>query len=167
MISTRTRARLLALATAAALGAATSAAQGSAERHDERADSRALGWSDRELLHPESDPVQLIGLDEADPNFRARTLGLANCEHQPVAVDVEEARNRRLAAYANGPRTSTPLPIASDAPSDPSPAPDEAGRGAKRAADGGGSTRRGRSWLALLFGVFAALWLVAKRFWRG
>jgi len=73
---------------------------------------RALRDRNRELLHPESDPIELRALDQSADGFRKGTPALQRADTSVALVDSAELRNRRLAMYATGARYDKPVPIA-------------------------------------------------------
>ena len=53
----------------------------------------------REEIHP-GDPLNVVGLEQGDNNFRAATPALENNDGMVALVDRDELRRRRLALYA-------------------------------------------------------------------
>ncbi|HPF14853.1 MAG: hypothetical protein H6830_07290 [Planctomycetes bacterium] len=69
---------------------------------------QGLAGSDRELMHP-GNPLLVVGLDQADNQFRASTPALTKAEVAATQVDPAELRARRLAMYQEGSRFDRPL----------------------------------------------------------
>ena len=56
---------------------------------------------DRALMHP-GDPLDVTGLEQGGNSFRGRAPALFASDREPLLVDREENRRRRLAMYAEG-----------------------------------------------------------------
>lgn len=82
-------------------------ASAAAQRQVLPEDLRGLSQTDRETIHP-GDPLEVIGIDQGDNNFRAVSPALAEGELAVTMVDPEELRARRLAMYSSQARYSTP-----------------------------------------------------------
>lgn len=63
----------------------------------------------RETLHP-GEPLRIVGLEQGDNDFRARTPALVRSDRAALQVDPDEQYERRLAAYTNGSTFHRPLP---------------------------------------------------------
>ncbi len=78
-------------------------------------------WRDRGELRGEL-PVELVGIEQGDNSFRARTPALERSDRAVARVDEEALRERRLAILAGESFDATPLPQVADA-APPAPAP--------------------------------------------
>lgn len=72
----------------------------------------------REGMHP-GIPLDIVGLEQGDNDFRSRTPALAKSDKRTAQVDPEENYRRRLAAYSLGGAFNKPLHNALVTPSDP------------------------------------------------
>ncbi len=72
-------------------------------------DLSGIVQSDRELLHP-GNPLQIIGIEQGDNNFRAATPTLGSGEIVATLVDFNTLRDRRLAMYKDRARFDTHVP---------------------------------------------------------
>jgi len=82
-------------------GAAADAPPPKAPEYVSKDDLHVLEEPERERMHP-GDPLDLVGIDEGDPNFRRRTPTLARNVAAAVEVDLDELREQRLAMYESG-----------------------------------------------------------------
>lgn len=73
---------------------------------------RILQRRDREHLHIKS-PIELIGLEEGDNEFRSATPLLEEADRSEILVDTDENYRRRLAMYEEGAVFNRPLNTAS------------------------------------------------------
>jgi hypothetical protein len=69
---------------------------------------KILSERDRETLH-EHLPVELIGIEEGDNQFRNATPALMKCNRTKVELDMEDFHARKLAMYEEGASFHTPL----------------------------------------------------------
>ena len=53
---------------------------------------------DREFMHP-GNPLEVVGLEDADNDIRSRTPALERSDRQAAVVDLEELYDRKLALY--------------------------------------------------------------------
>jgi hypothetical protein len=66
----------------------------------------------REFMHPDIDPVRVIGNEELDNDFRSRTPRLGTNTEPPVLLDEDQAYLRRLAMFERRASFSSAIPAA-------------------------------------------------------
>jgi hypothetical protein len=67
-----------------------------------------LAERERERMHP-GDALDLVGIDEGAPEFRAKTPSLERNSAAPAFVDLDALREQRLAMYETGAVSTRPL----------------------------------------------------------
>lgn len=134
------------------------------ERVSEEVDRRL--WSrGREILHT-GDPLDLVGREEGDNDFRRRTPALESSDREVQHVDRDELYRRRMAMYTEGKAFHTPLPAASGWL--PASRPPVASRVEPPTSDAKptGESEGGSAWPIVLPGSLLLLILVLIRFRR-
>lgn len=126
------------------------------------ADLDLLHGRDRSRINPKEDPLEIVGIDASDADFRARTPALARAHVQPLAVDMEELRRRQVAMLEGGRSFSAPprmyVPMGADAGVDEVEPPDEDDVVDEEPNDSGAPWM----WLGVVAGAAAAVALVRR-----
>ncbi len=81
-----------------------------APAQDIEADLQVLRERNREILHPRTDPLVLVGREQDGNGFRDRVPALVEASKPPVMVDADELYARRRAIYEKGAKYHQPLP---------------------------------------------------------
>jgi MYXO-CTERM domain-containing protein len=76
-----------------------------------REQEAVLRDSNREQIHPSGEPLKIRGLEQDGNDMRAMTSALSKSDTNVALVDMEEARQRRLALYDQGSKIQTPLSV--------------------------------------------------------
>lgn len=104
------------LASSQELSPALARDQEGMSQEDLRSVQRLLDSREREFLYPteERNPLDIVGIDQENNDFRAGTPALKNADMTVAMVDTEEARERLLSLY--GGKQVIPAPLGLAAP---------------------------------------------------
>jgi len=128
-------------------------------------EDRQLWSRGREVLHT-GNPLDLVGCEEGDNDFRRRTPALESSDREVQRVDRDELYRRRMAMYTEGRAFHTPLPAVSGWPTGSRPPAGIRVEPATSEAKPTGEDENGSAWPVVLPGSLLLLLLVLVRLRR-
>lgn len=141
------------------------AAPGRAQEADVERELRDLAERSREVLHPERDPIRIVGRELGGNDFRGRAPALESATRGHEQVDTEALRDHKLALYTGAApfHTSRPARRSTERGAegrDPGARPSTPAEEDQDSGRGGGDAPV----VAVLALAVAGLWVVKRRF---